>query len=372
MSTTNTNEDFYYRALSSFTRHMNLASMSYEDTEAFAKSLIENDSPKIDAAVKSYLSLVAARSAVASKTDVLGTSTVIDSSDGRILSEGLVSTMAIAEGRNNENPRVLNSSSPGFNQETSHHPVGNSNLKCTFATNLNGANSPVDANRCALICARNLLTTINSTKIPPLAGEDIKGKCDDATANQLEKEVIRILWNWSISKTSDSNLPKSIDNKKSKPSKLFGKKALVIVYPYIIERFRRGLKKDETNKSPVSFSDQSNNLLQSISDEELPPVLPPTGIDIGQWEAFYFEFGELLSNVCCVQPCVNEAKEDDSALLWSTDRGVTELQQRRERRAQRATDALAVAEAGYEVLDSKVDENLGTDGDANNAGKEKK
>ncbi len=137
-----------------------------------------------------------------------------------------------------------------------------------------------------------------------------------------------------------------------------------------MERFRRGLKKDETNNLPASFSDPSNNSLQSIFDEELPPVPPPTGIDMGQWEAFYVEFGELLSKACYLQPCVNEEKEDDSALLWSTDRGAGELLQRRERRAQRATDALAVAHAGYEVLDKKVDETFRTHGDANNAGKD--
>ena len=42
-----------------------------ETIEAHAKSLVDDDTPKIDSAVKSYLSLVAARSVVASEIDVL-------------------------------------------------------------------------------------------------------------------------------------------------------------------------------------------------------------------------------------------------------------------------------------------------------------
>ncbi|KAL7461079.1 hypothetical protein ACHAXS_004236 [Conticribra weissflogii] len=365
-----TNEDFYHRVLSSFNRHTNLTSMSYDNTEAFAKSLIENDAPKIDAAVKSYLSLVAARSAVASTTDVRGAYDTTHLSDVSIPFEAQASAMTTVGGRKNENHTALTATIPCSNDKPSNRPGRNATVKCTFATKSIGVTSPMDANRYALICARTLLTAINSTKIPSWASQEKKGNSDDDTANQFKTEVIRVLWNRLIGKCSDSNLSQSIDNKISKPSKLFGKKSLLIVYPYVMERFRRGLKKDETNNLPASFSDPSNNSLQSIFDEELPPVPPPTGIDMGQWEAFYVEFGELLSKACYLQPCVNEEKEDDSALLWSTDRGAGELLQRRERRSQCATDALAVAHAGYEVLDKKVDETFRTHGDANNAGKD--
>ena len=79
-------QDFITRALSSLSQQMALANAAGGDggsvaddknssldksIEAHAKSLVDDDTPKIDSAVKSYLSLVAARSVVASEIDVL-------------------------------------------------------------------------------------------------------------------------------------------------------------------------------------------------------------------------------------------------------------------------------------------------------------
>ena len=80
-------DDFYSRAMASFHQQMDIANTNTNndstdepliDVEEYAKSLVEDDLPKIDAAVKSYLSLVAARSAVASDIDVLSTSAPTD------------------------------------------------------------------------------------------------------------------------------------------------------------------------------------------------------------------------------------------------------------------------------------------------------
>ena len=78
-------DDFYARAMASFHQQMDIANTNTNnndepliDVDEYAKSLVEDDLPKIDAAVKSYLSLVAARSAVASDIDVLSTSAPTD------------------------------------------------------------------------------------------------------------------------------------------------------------------------------------------------------------------------------------------------------------------------------------------------------
>ena len=94
------------------------AAAAAADIQSYAKALVELDLPKIDTAVKTYLSLVAARSAVASDADVL--------------SVGALSSAGAA----------------GQQQQR----------QCTFAPS-------ADANRSALVCARALLSAINSTTV---------------------------------------------------------------------------------------------------------------------------------------------------------------------------------------------------------------
>ncbi|KAL9179425.1 hypothetical protein ACHAXT_008715 [Thalassiosira profunda] len=304
------NPDFYARALASLNQQIATAAATAEaDVEAHAKSLVEDDLPKIDSAVKSYLSLVAARSAVASDIDVLSASAA-----------------------------------------SSHH------VQCTFASS---SKSPVDANRWALMCARTLLSAINSTTIPDgeSAGElaadnannnnnvETKSDEEEKVRAQLQKDatkVVAVLWNKLVM------VAKGSDNAKAnqmKPSKVLGRESLLVAYPYIEERLRRGaLLADNGTDAPSSVEDGSDasttNPLASLSDELLPPVSPPTVIDIGQWNAFYTEFGHLLGNADKGNDH-SPTMEDDSALLWSCDKGSAELQQRRELRSQRATEALA-------------------------------
>jgi len=323
VSPTNPNDDdFYARALASFNQQMAIANNSdaaTKEVEQYAKSLVDDDHPKIDAAVKSYLSLVAARSAVASDIDVLPDS---------------LSTKDI--------------------------------VQCTFATS---NKSPMDANRCSLMCARTLLSTINSTTIPT----DFEKGVDTSTINE-DEEVIneqdkmktyymqdnttKILWNRLVLQSSSSTGDKE-KAKQTKPSKVLGRTSLLAVYPYIQERFRRGIillseeGKDDTTTQSAAEDDgiKANNPLQSLSNDVLQPVNPPKGIELDQWKAFYTEFGQLLSRACIND---NENKDtaeqikveqhDDSALIWSSDKGKSELQSRRDSRAKRASNALSSVE----------------------------
>lgn len=128
--TATANGDFCSKALASLSHQMTLSSdataaaaasaaAAAADIQSYAKALVELDLPKIDTAVKTYLSLVAARSAVASDADVL--------SVGALSSAG-------AAGRQQQQ------------------------RQCTFAPS-------ADANRSALVCARALLSAINSTTV---------------------------------------------------------------------------------------------------------------------------------------------------------------------------------------------------------------
>mmetsp|Transcript_9026 Transcript_9026/g.20370 ORF Transcript_9026/g.20370 Transcript_9026/m.20370 type:complete len:384 (+) Transcript_9026:70-1221(+) len=336
------NDDFYSKALASLSHQMTLASDNDATAtnasnsaaeaikiESYAKSLVEEDLPKIDSAVKSYLSLVAARSAVASDIDVL--------------------------------PDLASISS----------------VQCTFAST---AKTPMDANRCALICARTLLSTINSTNIPPesTAVEEISAtKVHDETKSgeeekimqiQLQSNATQILWNRLVQSLSNSTGDKA---KQNKPSKVLGRQSLQVAYPYVQERLRRGLLLSGDNSNTASSTadndatktaSSQNNPLHAVSNEVLPPVNPPKGIDIEQWEAFFTEFGNLLNCACSdnwcdekeppqsAAPSSSKVEHDDSALLWSNDKGLAELQTRRENRAQRATKALASVDGAKAVV----------------------
>ena len=281
-------DDFIARALSSLSHQMTLANSTGgaagggegtdEDKkiiEAHAKSLVDNDLPKIDSAVKSYLSLVAARSVVASEIDVL--------------SENVKS--------------------------------------CDHYQQLNSMDM-----KSTLTCARKLLSGINTTLIPKIAEEEIAPEekdNDNNNTSEMKDNVIRIVWNRLV----------ALKNKDMKPNKVFGRKTLIVVYPFIEERFRRGLEKD---CGGFDIAGSTNNAANT-SPEMLPAIAPPLGIDKDSWIAFYTEFGTLLKKAC--QNDIEskkegeegeQCKEDDSQLLWSDDKGVKELQERRDRRAKRA------------------------------------
>jgi hypothetical protein len=209
-------------------------------------------------------------------------------------------------------------------------------LKCTFLTNAG------DANRCSLMCARTLLLGINSTILP-----DSQQTVKATDKEKLQHEAIRILWNGLIKKSAAVD---SEEKKLLKPSKLLGRQALIVAYPFIKERFRRGLH--EVNKTSNSESggtntelltSQSTSALHLVPKESLTPIPPPKDMDISQWEAYYTEFGNLLTQACKLNNSKQENGyvEDDSALLWSKDKGVHELELRRERRMKRKEEALA-------------------------------
>jgi hypothetical protein len=134
----------------------------------------------------------------------------------------------------------------------------------------------------------------------------------------------------------------------NKPSKVLGRRSLIVAYPYIHERLRRGRYHNIGQLPEVDDNSQvEQRAIRLMSDEVLPPVIPPKGIDLDQWESFYLEFERLLPHGGDDDDddCNDgergssqslERKNDDSALLWSKDGGLAELKARREDRARRA------------------------------------
>lgn len=167
----------------------------------------------------------------------------------------------------------------------------------------------------------------------------------------------------------------------NKPSKVLGRRSLIVAYPYIQERLRRGHGRGEQADVDVdgdaidframetpsssslkhgSYRAERKRALRSLSDEALPPAIPPIGVDLDQWESFYTEFGRLLSrkddNDRDDEGGISSQREqhrsmdgerghrdDDGALLWSKDGGLAELRSRREDRARRASSGASTS-----------------------------
>lgn len=306
--------DFYTRALSSLTHQLAFANDNDDDgveaLESYIASLVEDDNPKIERAVKSFLALIAARASVASDVDVLSTS--------------------------------------------SSHPPSMTTLLAA-------------GNRCLLLCARALLSAIDSTVIPPIDAVKDVGN-DENTIDETmvaktkqssqKNSATRFVWN-KLAVISDETA-----RRMNKPSKILGKRSLIVAYPYIHERLRRGRCRNSGQVLGVDDNSQVEiRAIRLLSDELLSPVIPPKGIDLDQWESFYNEFERLLprsfdddddfDNNGKESSQSLERKNDDSALLWSNDGGLAELKARREDRARRAKSGSSKSvEAVAAVIDA--------------------
>eukprot|EP00568_Trieres_chinensis_P004608 CAMPEP_0183309380 /NCGR_PEP_ID=MMETSP0160_2-20130417/25219_1 /TAXON_ID=2839 ORGANISM="Odontella Sinensis, Strain Grunow 1884" /NCGR_SAMPLE_ID=MMETSP0160_2 /ASSEMBLY_ACC=CAM_ASM_000250 /LENGTH=313 /DNA_ID=CAMNT_0025473403 /DNA_START=56 /DNA_END=997 /DNA_ORIENTATION=+ len=169
--------------------------------ELLAESLTR-DVPTIDSAVKSYISLVVARSMTLSQTDqstaAAHPASVVPATEG---GEGAVGAAK------NEN---IPSSAP----------------KCVLS------------NLDALRCARALIRAVNSLVIPDDKGErriptTVDGKKDEPEL--IEGQVVRIVWNGIVAKGH-------------KPTKLLGRRALRYAYPHIIR-----VNEEVSGKTGVAF-----------------------------------------------------------------------------------------------------------------------
>jgi hypothetical protein len=242
------NQDFYNTALTSLTKQIagfkasndNVSENSL-DTNEHAKYLVEDDVPKIESGVKSYLSLVAARSATVREIDVVEVSSL----------------------------KVM-----GETNETA---------KCIFLEN---------ANRSSLVCARALLNGINTTLLPSSLTAVHNSK--SSVEEELQHNVVQVIWNGLINVSASPN-----EKKRLRPSKILGREALIVAYPFVKERFRRGIEnvksatkseRKEGDYDSEAVSKQSpihTDELQSLSIETLQPMLPPTNIDIPMGSLLY-------------------------------------------------------------------------------------
>mmetsp|Transcript_22327 Transcript_22327/g.31982 ORF Transcript_22327/g.31982 Transcript_22327/m.31982 type:complete len:232 (-) Transcript_22327:313-1008(-) len=144
----------------------------------------------------------------------------------------------------------------------------------------------------ALLCARFLLTAINSYQI---LDDDLKlGLVEKMSKKETtEKKVIQVVWNRILEQTQ-------------KPSKIFGRSMLRVVFPGILKQFEQQPKIKSSNTVPSCM------------------------------DGFLMEFDRLLQ---FQKPlCFTDDITDDSKLIWGLDGGESELMKRVEQRTKNSND----------------------------------
>jgi hypothetical protein len=267
--------------------------------EALAKSLT-CDAPKIDSGIKSYMSLVVARSLSTPKRNQSN----LSSSTSTSTSASSFSPSTVVESLQNSIATITQQNSTN----SSERPTC---TKCSF--------KPEHSQKAALSSARSLLKAINSYIVPSIEEEMVdcekynhtaktqegnESKTNSTEEEKLEFEVVRILWNGLVKSGQ-------------KPSKVLGRKSLSKVFPLLRKEI-----------FPFNLNGETNL---------------PMGVDSNEFSAFIGEFEYLLQcseNVDSVPKSQNKDdndNDDDSCLVWDTDGGQAELERRRKRRALNAT-----------------------------------
>ena len=271
--------------------------------EALGKSLT-CDRPTISSAVKSYMSLCAARSMSASDPNAAAAAAATNSSSS--------SSFSAAASLQNA---VTNSLAAGSHPNDGDIDIVNNKddkIKCYFTKSKN----PQQA---ALLCARALLKSINSFVVPQemttttCTTSEAKGEEKEIIMGEeqkLEYEVVRILWNGLIKNGK-------------KPSMVLGRSSLSHVFPLMKESVFQ-----------VDGNGGNNDVY-------------PISVDLEEAKAFVNEFGNLLDqaerrkNTSLSSESKNDDDDknggdnnvdDDSCLLWDVDGGKAELERRRKRR----------------------------------------
>lgn len=283
---------------------------SMSPAEAMAKSLI-SERPTIDSAIKSYMSLCAARSMSASSPKSNSKLNSM-SSAASLLKDALATTVQ------NSNNNMIQSDfhSKSSNDKDDTKDKNGDEIKCFFTRGTN-------PNQAALLCARSLLKCINSFTVPEYnknessqttaasstttstnkKEEEEKKSNNDNEHKVLEYEVVRILWNGLIKNGK-------------KPSMILGQTSLIHVYPLIQKTFFVERNQNDNNEN----------------------VYFPNNVDLEEAKSFIIEFGGLLQNAHDRKNGLTNGISDkddndnDSSLLWDIDGGKAELQRRRKRR----------------------------------------
>ena len=249
--------------------------------EAMAKSLT-SEMPKIDSAIKSYMSLCVARS--------------MSGSDPNKKNDNITTTTSLAQ---------------STLRDTIESPMETGVIKkCYFSKSSN-------PHQAALLCARSLLKSINSFTVPLLQNdEEEKGQEDKQNEEKMNKNleynVVRILWNGLIKNGQ-------------KPSLILGQTSLSIVFPLILESCYQIERKDNDD----------NNFPANVALDEAQIFMKEFGYLLSNAEKR--NNGNLQMGKRDDKDTFLNQDDDDSCLIWDLDKGKAELERRRKRREHKSS-----------------------------------
>jgi hypothetical protein len=234
--------------------------------ESKLTSELANDRPTIDAAIKSFISLVTAQSLTATVTDVTMSSTLL----------------AIVNNNSNSNVSADRNNSVSIQQQV-------------------------------LQLARVILKTINAYQfsLPDTVAATRAEKTSLSPEKKLhwiELGVTARLWNGLV-------------QSEQKPSRYLGRRALQHAWP------KMDVKSKILSHSIKGDGDNNNH-----QDDPLVVVIRERQL---QWLQ---QFETLLFRDPPIYPVHTQEEDDDSALLWSPDKGAAELAKRRQRRQDAAKE----------------------------------
>ena len=238
-------------------------------TEAIAK-----DRPTIDAAVKSFISIVCARSMSASATDATRDKVMM----------GII-------------PSLANSSISDNNKNNSAAANANSTSDETKTTNKNNDNkTTISIQQQVLEVARYILKAVNSYTFPiqdtvAYSMAEKPGTSEERKEELLEISVVARLWN-------------ALVQSEQKPSRFLGRRSLKLAW--------KNLKVDAMI-TPIE---------EGVRERQLEWLQ--------QFENLLFQTAKPLPSDINV--------DEDSALLWAADGGAAELAKRRQRRLDAAKE----------------------------------
>ena len=272
-----------------------------EPTEAESKmtEVIAKDRPLIDAAVKSFISMVCARTMAASATDATHDKVMM----------GIIPALA--------------------KTSVSEKKSSNSNINDTGAGE--NTNKTTSTQQQVLELARYILKAVNSYKFPiqdtvAYSLAEKPGTSAEKKEVLLEISVVARLWN-------------ALVESEQKPSRFLGRRSLklawknldiVAMFPPVVLGKEDGEKGEGVTK--IEESDDSQQ------QEQPQPRQNQGSLDIRERQLEWLQQFEGLLFVA-TKPLPSDMKtNDDSALLWAPDGGAAELAKRRQRRLDAAKE----------------------------------
>jgi hypothetical protein len=266
---------------------------------------IAKDRPTIDAAVKSFISIICARTMSASNTDakcgsnsnsndnvMMGIIPATITSKPSVVAESIITN---ADGTTTTT-LALSSPSP-------------STFKATV-TSTTTQQQVLQFARFVIKAVNSYTFPIHDTVISTMAEKP--GITEEKKKQLLEISVVARLWNGLV-------------QSEQKPSRFLGRRSLKLAWENLNLDIISSIQKS-SGAVPVSNNVDKEKNATIVLERQL------------EWVK---EFGKLLNNPEQPLPA-NILVDDDSALLWATDGGISELAKRRQRRLDSAKEREAI------------------------------